>query len=259
MNHSHLFIISGLRVSVLLAAFFELIGTALRCFSLSNKSQSLLIHIGQFVTGLGGPVAMAAPPLVSAAWFPPSQRTTATAISSLACYSGTALSFVIGPLLVDDVGVLVNKSQELDYNKLRKSLNSSQIAEYKHQIMNFMYLEFGVTALVFLCVLVYFPSKPATPPSITAAIGRLDFSIGFKALLRKKRFWLLVFIYGLSTGIYGAWCSVLDLNLSVFDINQKTAGWLGFGAVVAGSVSGISLSMYVVMNIFYFHLIIILY
>lgn len=237
-------IISGLRVSVLLAAFFELIGTGLRCFSLNNKSQSLLIHIGQFITGLGGPVAMAAPPLVSAAWFPPSQRTTATAISSLACYSGTALSFVIGPLLIDDVGELIhNKSAEIDYNKLRHSLNSSQIAEYKHQIMNFMYLEFGVTAFVFLCVLIYFPDKPATPPSITAAIGRLEFSVGFKALLRKKRFWLLVFIYGLSTGIYGAWCSVLDLNLSAFEINQKTAGWLGFGAVVAGSVSGISLSM----------------
>ncbi|XP_020893651.1 solute carrier family 49 member 4 homolog [Exaiptasia diaphana] len=235
----------GLRVSVLLAAFLELIGTALRCFSLDNKSQTLLIHIGQFVTGIGGPVAMAAPPLVSAAWFPPSQRTTATAISSLACYSGTALSFLIGPLLVDDVGKLTNgTSEKIDYNKLRKSLNASQIAEYKHQIMNFMYLEFGVTAFVFLCVLIYFPDKPRSPPSITAAIGRLDFTIGFKSLLRKKRFWLLVFIYGLSTGIYGAWCSVLDLNLSVFGIDQKTASWLGFGAVVAGSVSGISLSIF---------------
>lgn len=234
-------IISGLRVSVLLAAFFELIGTALRCFSMDNKSQSLLIHIGQFITGLGGPVAMAAPPLVSAAWFPPSQRTTATAISSLACYSGTALSFVIGPALVEDVTTLANKSES--YNEIRNSLNATQIAKYKHQIMNFMYLEFGVTAFIFLCVLVYFPAKPATPPSITAAIGRLDFSIGFKSLLRKKRFWLLVFIYGLSTGVYGAWCSVLDLNLSAFSIDQKTAGWLGFGAVVAGSVSGISLSM----------------
>lgn len=231
-------------MSVLLAAFLELVGTGLRCFSMDNKSQSLLIHMGQFVTGLGGPVAMAAPPLVSAAWFPPSQRTTATAISSLACYSGTALSFVFGPMLVDDVGKLTNEtSGSIDYEKLRKSLNASQIAKYKHQIMNFMYMEFGVTAFIFLCVLIYFPNKPRTPPSITAAIGRLDFAIGFKALLRKKRFWLLVFIYGLSTGVYGAWCSVLDLNLSGFGIDQKTAGWLGFGAVVAGSVSGISLSM----------------
>lgn len=147
--------------------------------------------------------------------------------------------------MVQDVGELYknSSSEGINYHKLRKSLNTTQIEGYKRQIMNFMYLEFGVTTLVFLCVLIYFPKKPRLPPSITAAIGRLDFSVGFKNLMRKKRFWLLVFIYGISTGIYGGWCSVLDLNLSAFNIDQKTAGWLGFGAVVAGSVSGISLSM----------------
>ncbi|EDO47735.1 predicted protein, partial [Nematostella vectensis] len=233
----------GLRTSVVLAAFFEFIGSGLRCIPLDASSQSLLIHIGQFVTGLGGPVAMAAAPLVSAAWFPPSQRTTATAISSLACYSGTALSFVIGPLLVSDPSG-ANSTQNVDYDQLRETLNATTIQDYKDEIMRLMYLEFGVTTFVFLCVLIYFPKKPKSPPSITAAIGRLDFMVGAKALLRKKQFWLLVFIYGLSTGVYGGWCSVLDLNLSKFGIDQKTAGWLGFGAVVAGSLSGISLSIF---------------
>lgn len=106
-----------------------------------------------------------------------------------------------------------------------------------------MYIEFAITTLTMLCVIVHFPEKPKLPPSVTAAIGRLEFKVGAKSLLKNAQFWLLVFIYGIGTGVYGGWCSILDLNLSQFNISQNTAGWLGFGAVVAGSVSGISLSM----------------
>ena len=77
---------------------------------------------------------MAAAPLVSAAWFPPEQRTTATAISSLACYSGTALSFLIGPLLVPDVLTYVSESQiknatskgQISFLKLSQYFNQTQ-------------------------------------------------------------------------------------------------------------------------------------
>ena len=61
-----------------------------------------LNHIGLFLNGLAGPVALSAPPLVSAYWFPPKQRTTATALTSLAAYYGVSFSFVIGPVLVPD-------------------------------------------------------------------------------------------------------------------------------------------------------------
>lgn len=191
---------------------------------------------------------MAAAPMVSAAWFPPEQRTTATAISSLACYSGTALSFVFGPLLVPDVGVRqaglnLTSDSEINYVALRKHFNQTEIDYFKEKIMNLMYIELGVTAVAMLFVIIHFPEKPKLPPSVTAAIGRLEFKIGAKSLLKNGQFWLLVFIYGIGTGVYGGWCSILDLNLSQFHIDQKTAGWLGFGAVVAGSVSGISLSM----------------
>ena len=190
---------------------------------------------------------MAAAPLLSAAWFAPEQRTTATAISSLACYSGTALSFIIGPLLVSDVTELYastfHKRDNVSYQNLRESLNKTELDHLKGEVLRLMYIELGVTTLTMVCVVVYFPEKPKLPPSVTAAIGRLEFKVGAKSLLRNKQFWLLVFIYGIGTGVYGGWCSILDLNLSQFGITQKTAGWLGFGAVVAGSISGISLSV----------------
>lgn len=58
---------------------------------------------GQFLNGLAGPVAQAAPPLLSSAWFPRKERTTATAVASLCGCLGVALSFVIGPNMVDSV------------------------------------------------------------------------------------------------------------------------------------------------------------
>ena len=55
-----------------------------------------LIHIGQFFNGLGGPVLMAACPVISALWFPEYQRTTATAMSSGFAALGASLSFIAG-------------------------------------------------------------------------------------------------------------------------------------------------------------------
>lgn len=244
----------GLRIAVLSAVFCEFIGAGLRCIPLNDLTlETWFVHCGQFITGIGGPIAMAAAPMVSAAWFPPEQRTTATAISSLACYSGTALSFVIGPLLVPDVLNYASQSQisnatlrdgSISFIELRTYFNQTQRDFFKEKIMNLMYIELAITTLTMLCVIIHFPKKPKLPPSVTAAIGRLEFKVGAKSLLKNAQFWLLVFIYGIGTGVYGGWCSILDLNLSQFHISQKTAGWLGFGAVVAGSVSGISLSIF---------------
>lgn len=243
----------GLRIAVLTAVLLEVIGSGLRCLPVANLTlQTWFIHCGQFITGIGGPIAMAAAPMVSATWFPPEQRTTATAISSLACYSGTALSFLIGPLLVPDVLTYVNETQindattggQISFIQLSRIFNQTQKDFFKTKIMNLMYIELAVTFFTMVCIIVHFPEKPKLPPSVTAAIGRLEFKIGAKSLLRNAQFWLLVFIYGMGTGVYGGWCSVLDLNLSQFKISQRTAGWLGFGAVVAGSVSGISLSVF---------------
>ena len=59
---------------------------------------SRLIHIGQFLNGLAGPIAMGGPPALSAEWFVPEQRTTATAIASVANTMGNAVSFILGEL-----------------------------------------------------------------------------------------------------------------------------------------------------------------
>jgi len=59
-----------------------------------------LINGGQLANGLAGPVFMAAPPLISATWFPANQRTTATSLGILSGNVGFALSFIIGFLSI---------------------------------------------------------------------------------------------------------------------------------------------------------------
>ena len=60
------------------------------------------MNIGHILNGLGGPVLVAGPPLFSATWFPPHQRTTSTGILTSAGYVGVAVSFFLGPTIVTE-------------------------------------------------------------------------------------------------------------------------------------------------------------
>ena len=182
---------------------------------------------------------MAMGPLLSAVWFPPHQRTTATAIASLSSYVGAGMSFIIGPLLVPDVGNHSRIGHSIDFKEIRHGMNASQLSYLKSKVMNLMYIESGATALLLLVVILHFPKKPKVPPSLTATVSRLDFQVGCQCLLRNKQFLLLLFINAVTAGVYNGWLSILDLNLSQFGIRQEAAGWLGFGASVSGIVAGI--------------------
>ena len=187
---------------------------------------------------------MALAPLISAVWFPPHQCTTSTAIASLAPYVGTGLAFIIGPLLVSDVGnhsSTIGKS--IDYIELRNNMSHKQLIYLKEQVMNLTYIEFAAAAVILLVVIVYFPTIPKLPPGVTATVHRLGFKSGIKRLMHNKQFWVVLFINGITLGVWFGLVAILDLTLSQFGIRQKTAGWLGFGASMAGIAAGIPLSM----------------
>lgn len=234
----------GLRASILLLGLCNFFGTAFQAIPLVDlQIQTWLAHTGMFLSSIGGPVAMALGPLISAIWFPPDQRTTSTAIASLSSYAGAGMAFIIGPLLVPDVGnhsTSIGKS--IDYISIRKNMTNSQLNFLKEKIMFLMYIELGAAVLILLLIVVYFPKKPPLPPCLTAASERLDFKDGFKHLMFNKQFLLLLFINGMTLGIYSGWTSILDLTLSQFGLGEKTAGWLGFGSSVSGILAAIILS-----------------
>ena len=56
-----------------------------------------------------------------------------------------------------------------------------------------------------IAVLIYFPSKPPTPPSASASVKRTNFSEGLKAIIKDRNILLCTFGYAMSGGVPNAW------------------------------------------------------
>ncbi|XP_071394941.1 solute carrier family 49 member 4 [Centroberyx affinis] len=226
----------GLRVSLLLSAFFMLLGAALRSVPLSEQQlRRWLIHGGQLLNGLAGPTIMSAGPLLSTTWFAPDQRATATAVASLISYLGAATSFVVGPLLVP----APNDTQVV--NKAAPTYSDSYIRD---RIQLVMYAEFGAIAVLFAAVLLYFPSRPPMPPSVAAASQRLSYRSSICRLLSNLRFLMIALAYAVPTGVVAGWSGVLDMILTPAKVSQVDAGWIGFWSIVGGCVFGIAMARF---------------
>ena len=229
----------GLRISVLLNGFLSVVGKGFQVIPFGDsKVRTIFINLGQFLVMAGGPVALGAPPLVSATWFPPAERTTATAIGSLAGYFGIAVAFAVGPAMVPDQ---VLASTVGNSSASGKSPNLANVLS--HKITRYTYFELGLCTAVFLCALLYFPSRPPLPPSLTSSRPHtLSTKASLRQVMKNGQFWLLITLAGLTFGIYFGWFSMLDVFLAKFNVDPITAGWLGCSATLAGVVSGIFLA-----------------
>ena len=212
-----------------------LAGKAIQVIPFSDMAvKTVFIYIGHLVTMLPSFIANGAPPLVSSTWFPPNERTTATAIGTLAANFGAALAFFIGPSMMPKT---FNNSENSNLN-----LTDNEIRLIEVRLRYYFFLQTGLAALLFGCVVVYFPSRPPLPPSIAALTRKateIGYVEGFKLLIRNQSYWILVFVLAASFGIYSGWASVLDLAVQPFNISAKTSGWLGTGDSLAGIISGI--------------------
>ncbi|KAL5009480.1 hypothetical protein ScPMuIL_011785 [Solemya velum] len=246
----------GLRWAAIIGSILIATATGLRCISDSPSTATWLINIAHILNGLAGPVWASAPPVLSAAWFPAHQRTTATAITSMASYIGVAIGFIIGPLMVpaapntarnqtnmSDIIMDFDCEDSSEINTNR-SINIDFILQERRNIMRLMYVEAGWAVLLMILVLIYFPAKPPKPPSISACIGRLNFISGFKILVRNGQFWLIGMAYFIPLGVNQAWATVLDVILTPHGISMNEAGWLGFFGIIAGTVSALLMAWF---------------
>eukprot|EP00811_Abedinium_folium_P032360 NODE_5410_length_1773_cov_21.648238.p1 GENE.NODE_5410_length_1773_cov_21.648238~~NODE_5410_length_1773_cov_21.648238.p1 ORF type:complete len:490 (+),score=72.85 NODE_5410_length_1773_cov_21.648238:116-1585(+) len=216
---------AGLRVSCICAALLVFVGSLLRVVHVTgDPASSMLMHAGQLLNGLAGPVAMSVGPVLSATWFPPQERTTATAIVSVLNYGGTAAMFALGPLAVP-VGSMTTVAADLRM---------------------YMLCEAGVAALL-LVVTVFIPSRPPYPPSRSALVARTTMVAGLKQLGRNRTFHVVALCYGLVTGFFAGWGSMLDPIMQDVLPGSQTesdAGWMGFWGAIASIVLGIVFSVY---------------
>ncbi|XP_022088436.1 disrupted in renal carcinoma protein 2-like [Acanthaster planci] len=200
------------------------------------------MNIGMIFIGLSNPVLLAGPPLLSSVWFPPHQRTTATAIASQCSYLGIAMSYFVGPQVVKNLGIR-NTSTIEPANENGAIVETDLLPNLRQnycQIMDLMYIELAVSAVLLIFVFMSFPAKPPSPPSNTAEIQRKNFKEGALILVKKHQFWILGFAYGFSMGIYGAWSTMLDpIFEETLGVEQLTTGWIGVTSNIAGAIGGL--------------------
>ncbi|KAJ8036070.1 Disrupted in renal carcinoma protein 2-like [Holothuria leucospilota] len=238
----------GLRTAVLVSGGCLFLGTILRCIPVKPSNVLWVMHPGQLFIGLSGPVMMSAPTVVSAVWFPPHQRTSSTAVGSMAGIVGTALSFIIGPQIVTAVNHTNNATtppavQYFEEGNFISELPLDEKNKHLMEINILMYLECGITALFFVASVIYFPKKPPQPPSMSASIPREDYLSGIKKLCTKWQFMAPALAYGIFTGVYGGWTTQLTSILDhIEEVDETAAGWMGFFANIAGVVGGLVIS-----------------
>ena len=222
-----------LRTAVVIATLLVCLCGVLRCFifSVSHLYGIILLFIAQFLNGLAGPVVTSATTQVSANWFPPYERNFATAFSGQVGNFGMSVSFIIGPLLVPDVNI-------------SSYISSSTRAELSRYILRLMYIEAGAAILVFVLVVLYFPSKPKSAPSASSTVERLQFIATVKCYFRNYPLILLSLCYAIPVGVNVGWYGFLYPNLRRLSVHvtQDYVGWLGFYMSTAGAVSAIFFS-----------------
>ena len=97
---NYLFTFVGLRVITIITVVLVALAAVPRAVTTDQLSFLIFAHIGSVWNGFAGAVVMAAPPAISAVWFPPEQRTTATAINQVFNNLGNGLSYFIGTFII---------------------------------------------------------------------------------------------------------------------------------------------------------------
>ena len=177
----------GLRVSVLSSSWLLAVGMVIRCFVPSTPGTKwiFLIHLGHIAIGIVGPPVMNTPPRLSSVWFPPKQRTFATAVVVMSQSAGLALGFIIVPYLTRH-----------------------------YDIHTMLYVTAEISVFVALLATIYFPAHPPTPPSPSAGTERTKFLSSLKALACNKAFIVLAISGGLITGGNRS-ASAVDYNIEL--------------------------------------------
>eukprot|EP00298_Acanthocystis_sp_HF-20_P016318 c21450_g6_i1.p1 GENE.c21450_g6_i1~~c21450_g6_i1.p1 ORF type:complete len:461 (+),score=159.76 c21450_g6_i1:66-1448(+) len=222
----------GLRKTVLVSVTLQLIACVIRCIpcfwperfvkSHGGNGGIILIHLGQIVNAICGPMVMATPSMVSQTWFGDGERTISTSIGCLAANLGSAVGFLMGPNLVntpDQMGRII----------------------YLHALLSFV---------PFILTIVYFPNSPKYPPSVSylrvledkQSAGPSAFLKDLKTGIMNKELLLVALFGGFFCGVYNGWSGIISDIVNPYGYSDTDAGWFGFastiGTIVGGMLSG---------------------
>lgn len=237
-----------LRTAMLWCSGFMALGTILRCGLLQDPYVSDAVftvscHICSILNGISNIVIGSAPLAISAAWFPPHERVTATSIGQVFNGLGTGMSFLLASQIVRpidnlDPNVTLNSSSSVEY------IPPAELENIKRDIQWYMYSNAIPAGLFFLLVCVYFPRAPPSPPSVSSGHQRLDFISGFREIAKKPAAWIIAIGASIPQAIVIAWTAMMVVNLTHVCshgdcLTQHWVNYLGIYAAVASTVAAV--------------------
>lgn len=163
---------------------------------------------------------------------------------------GNAASFLAAPALVPDP-TKSNASHYIhvtDNDTIECPIEPPEERSFiKNRVYILMYLECALVLACFAAILLYFPSKPKLPPSLSSSMERMDFLPGLLSIIRSKKAIMLTLAYSLFNGVIASWFSVMNITFSHLDLGppedtDKIIGYIGIFAIVGNCVTSILVS-----------------
>lgn len=236
----------GLRLTALLGSGLNCLGAWVKCGSV-KQHLFWVTMLGQILCSVAQVFILGLPSPVASVWFGPKEVSTACATAVLGNQLGTAVGFLLPPVLVpktqnNNTGLLADTQNSTDL--LDDTQNSTDLLADNISIM-FYGTAFVSTFLFFLTVIA-FKERPLLPPSQAQAVLRdsppaeYSYKTSICNLFRNVPFVLLLISYGIMTGAFYSVSTLLNqIILTHYEGEEVNAGRIGLTLVVAGMVGSI--------------------
>ncbi|KAM6965485.1 choline/ethanolamine transporter FLVCR1 [Aplochiton taeniatus] len=215
----------GLKLTAVMGAGLNCIGAWVKCasvrpdlFGVTMTAQVICSVAQVFILGL--------PSRIASVWFGPKEVSTACATAVLGNQLGTAIGFLLPPVLVP------NTPEDKDL--------------MGHNISLMFYGTAGISTLLFILTVTVIRDRPALPPSHAQAVlpeglsEEYSYRQSMVNLFRNKAFVLLLISYGIMTGSFYSVSTLLNqMIMSCYEQQELNAGRIGLTLVVAGMVGSI--------------------
>ncbi|KAM3861357.1 choline/ethanolamine transporter FLVCR1 [Diretmus argenteus] len=215
----------GLRLTALLGAGLNCAGAWMKCTSVSPGLFGLTVT-AQVVCSVAQVFILGLPSRIASVWFGPKEVSTACATAVLGNQLGTAIGFLLPPVLVP------NTADDIDL--------------MGHNISIMFYGTATVSTALFILTVIVIKDRPPLPPSQAQAVlpdsppEDYSYKQSIINLFRNKAFILLLVSYGIMTGSFYSVSTLLNqMIMACYEHQELNAGRIGLTLVVAGMVGSI--------------------
>ncbi|XP_030577506.1 choline/ethanolamine transporter FLVCR1 [Archocentrus centrarchus] len=215
----------GLRLTALLGAGLNCAGAWLKCGSVSPELFGVTIT-AQVICSVAQVFILGLPSRVASVWFGPREVSTACATAVLGNQLGTAIGFLLPPVLVP------NTPDDVELTG--------------HNISIMFYGTAAVSTVLFILAVLVIKDRPPLPPSQAQAVlpdsppEDYSYKQSILNLAKNKAFVLLLISYGIMTGSFYSVSTLLNqMIMACYENQELNAGRIGLTLVVAGMVGSI--------------------